>query len=96
MIRPSSIRFRRTSQENVTAILAEHPQLPEVVAEMLAARGYTQKDDIEAFFNPTPELLHDPCLLKDMTKACEILRSSLASGHRVLIQGDYDLSLIHI
>ena len=57
---------------------------------MLVARGFTEGSDIEAFFNSSLDFLHDPYLFKDMHKACELIRETLSSGHRVLIQGDYD------
>ena len=90
MITPESIRFRETARDKVAAVQDYDPTLSPVVAEMLVARGYTEAEDIEAFFHPSPRSLHDPFLLKDMDKACFILREALSAGERILVQGDYD------
>ena len=90
LISPEAIRFRRACPEALESLLARDDTLTPLVAEMLIARGLRSPDEVHRFFNPSPEALHDPFLLKDMDLAVEVLKRALSGGERILVQGDYD------
>jgi single-stranded-DNA-specific exonuclease len=63
----------------------------EVLARCLVNKGLNAPAEIEAFLHPRLPDLHDPFLMKDMEKACLILRQKISEGKRVRIIGDYDV-----
>jgi single-stranded-DNA-specific exonuclease len=63
----------------------------EVVARCLVNKGFVDTDEINAFIHPDLKKLHDPLLMKDMKKACELLRDKINTGKRIRIIGDYDV-----
>lgn len=65
--------------------------ISEVLARCLVNKGFEETEDILEFLNPDVKHLYDPLLLKDMEKACGILRDKTASGKRIRIIGDYDV-----
>ena len=71
--------------------LAEAARLPQVLAELLVARGITQASEAFAFLNPDPAHLHDPLLMLGMTAAVERLERAIANREPVLLYGDYDV-----
>ncbi len=62
-----------------------------VIANLLAQRGVSNYNEAKAFFRPKLSDLHDPFLMKDMSKAVERLEKAIAEDERVLIYGDYDV-----
>ncbi len=64
---------------------------PPIIAELLVRRGLTEKADIDIFFNPKAETLHDPFLFKDMEKAVNRIQAAIDGKEKVLIFGDYDV-----
>jgi single-stranded-DNA-specific exonuclease len=73
------------------AALAKAARLPQVLAELLAARGVTQPSEAFAFLNPEVAHLHDPLLMLGMNAAVERLERAIASREPVLLYGDYDV-----
>ncbi len=65
--------------------------ISEVLARCLVNRGLTEPEEIKDFLYPSLEGLHDPFTLKDMEKACDILRKKIRGGLRIRIIGDYDV-----
>lgn len=57
---------------------------------ILAHRGFHSREAVEKATNQTPQLFHDPFLLKDMSVAVERLHQAIAHGEKILIYGDYD------
>jgi len=47
-------------------------------------------EDIESFFNPDFEMLHDPFLMKDMQKVIERIIEAREKKEKIVIYGDYD------
>lgn len=68
----------------------EKNNISSFLGELLVKRNITTEQQLETFFNPSIEELHDPFLLFDMEKAVERLRSAIASGEKIVIYGDYD------
>jgi len=98
-IPPPSDHHRRPRQQ---WILAEpHPEaaealgsaarLPQVLAELLIARGITEPDQAYVFLNPEPAHLHDPFLMLGMKEAVARLEQAIALREPVLLYGDYDV-----
>ena len=73
------------------ASLAKAARLPEVLAELLVARGITQPSQAFAFLNPEISHLNDPFLMLGMTAAVERLERAIANREPVLLYGDYDV-----
>jgi single-stranded-DNA-specific exonuclease len=73
------------------APLAKAARLPQVLAELLIARGITDAAQAHAFLNPESALLHDPFLMLGMTVAVERLEAAITRNEPVLLYGDYDV-----
>jgi single-stranded-DNA-specific exonuclease len=73
------------------AALAKQARLPQVLAELLVARGIKEAGGAYAFLNPEIAHLHDPFLMKGMTTAVERLERAIAAREPVLLYGDYDV-----
>ena len=70
---------------------ASQTGLHPVLAKLLLQRGVSSAHDVDDFFNPSLDNLHDPFLMKDMSKAVERIISALQHNERILIYGDYDV-----
>lgn len=62
----------------------------EVTARCLVNRGIKTPEEINDFLHPKLNRLHDPFLMKDMDKACNILMDKIKNGKKIRIIGDYD------
>ncbi len=58
---------------------------------ILAGRGFTNTSDIENFFYPSLDQLHDPFLLLEMDTAVERMMKAVAAGEKVAVHGDFDV-----
>ncbi len=58
---------------------------------ILAGRGFTNTSDIENFFYPSLDQLHDPFLLLEMDRAVERMMKAIAAGEKVAVHGDFDV-----
>ena len=70
---------------------AQQARVPQVVAELLLARGLTQAAEAFAFLNPELAHLHDPLLMLGMSAAIERLERAIAAREAILLYGDYDV-----
>ncbi|MDO4619687.1 MAG: single-stranded-DNA-specific exonuclease RecJ [Lachnospiraceae bacterium] len=82
--------FKRPRTEEAQQI-AERFNLDPVVAGILAGRGFTTEQEVQDFLYGGRELLLDPFLLKDMDRACAVLKQAIAEKKRIRIIGDYDI-----
>ena len=71
--------------ELVRAGVSEH------LAALLARRGVETPSQVEGFFSPALDQLHDPFELAGVTAAVERLHRAREAGERVAIVGDYDV-----
>ena len=62
----------------------------EIMATVLARRGFTDPGDAREFLSSMGKL-HDPFLFPDMEPACARIRKAINSGERICIHGDYDV-----
>ncbi|WP_157015502.1 single-stranded-DNA-specific exonuclease RecJ [Mesorhizobium xinjiangense] len=78
-------------QENVALAMAQTHGVPDIVARVLAGRGVAI-DDAPRFLDPTiRDLLPDPALLTDMTRAATRIAEAIRRREKVAIFGDYDV-----
>jgi len=73
------------------AALAQAAHLPQVIAELLIARGISEPQQAYAFLHPDVTHLHDPFLMLGMTEAANRLEQAIARQEPVLLYGDYDV-----
>lgn len=79
------------ADERMTAALAQHLGLPEIVARILASRGIDSAE-ASAFLDPRlRDLLPDPCQLRDMRAGATRLAAAICSGETICVFGDYDV-----
>ena len=71
--------------------LAKAARLPQVLAELLLARGITTGHAAFAFLNPDVDQLHDPFLMRGMDAAADRLEQAIAGREPILLYGDYDV-----
>ncbi|MEM6487771.1 MAG: single-stranded-DNA-specific exonuclease RecJ [Pseudomonadota bacterium] len=77
--------------ERLGAAIVAETELPEVVAQVLAARG-VEPAEAAGYLAPTlRDLMPDPASLADMDAAAGRLARAAASRQRVAIFGDYDV-----
>ena len=69
----------------------EAKDAPPAIRQVLYHRGLFTKEAIDAFLNPGPKWMHDPCLLPDMDTALDRLQQAVAQGETVGILGDFDV-----
>ncbi len=73
--------------QNISKTFSLSPQ----VVKILIQRGYTTKEQIENFINPSLTNLHDPFLLKDMDRAVKRIKQAIDKKEKILVFGDYDV-----
>jgi single-stranded-DNA-specific exonuclease len=71
--------------------LAKAARLPQVLAELLVARGIVEPSAAFAFLNPDIAHLHNPLLMLGMNEAVDRLEQAIAAREPVLLYGDYDV-----
>lgn len=73
------------------AALTVKYNISEVLARLLTNRDILEEKDIDIFLEPELKYLHNPLLMKDLEKACEILKEKILQGKKIRIVGDYDV-----
>jgi single-stranded-DNA-specific exonuclease len=87
-----SKRWIIRDHDNIRAAqLASELGVSTIVASLLVARGYDNKQSAEAFLNPSLHQLHDPSLMLGMSAAVERLLYAIDNQQPILIYGDYDV-----
>jgi len=81
----------RTGDARMGLAIAQRLDLPEVVGQLLTARGVGLEAATD-FLEPTLRaLLPDPAVLRDMDQAAERLAEAVRRGETVAVFGDYDV-----
>ncbi|MFA6001211.1 MAG: DHH family phosphoesterase, partial [Thermoleophilia bacterium] len=62
----------------------------EIMATVLARRGYNEPETASRFLSPMGEL-YDPCLFPEMDRICAVIRAAIASDKKICVHGDYDV-----
>lgn len=81
------IKNRKADFENIMSRCG----VSEVLARCLVNKGLEEPEKINAFLSPDLKKLYEPLLMKNMKKACEILRDKIYEGKKIRIIGDYDV-----
>jgi single-stranded-DNA-specific exonuclease len=71
--------------------LAASINVNKVLSGILVQRGIDDFEKAKNFFRPQYAHMHDPYLMKGMTKAVERIDEALAKNQKILIYGDYDV-----
>ena len=87
--------YRPITQEQAetSRALAQELGISPVLGQLLVQRGITKAQDAKKFFRPQLPDLHDPFLMKDMDIAVERLNMAMGKKERILIYGDYDVTM---
>lgn len=70
--------------------LADHHQIPELIAGLLLLRGWTDEQQIKRLLQGQEEPMHDPRELKDMELILNRLADARAKDEHIAVYGDYD------
>ena len=73
------------------ADLARAARIPEVLAELLLARGIATSAEVWQFLTPSADHLHDPLRMRGMETAVERLERAIQLREPILLYGDYDV-----
>ncbi len=71
--------------------IANRFKISPIIALLMRNREIIGDEAIDMYLNGTLEHLHDGILMKDMSKAIDILREKIQSRKRIRIIGDYDI-----
>lgn len=82
-----SIPYDEEIARHLQEVLKIHP----VFCQLLAQRNVTSYDEAKRFFRPELSDLHDPFLMKDMSKATARILEAFEKNEKILIYGDYDV-----
>jgi single-stranded-DNA-specific exonuclease len=61
------------------------------IARLLLRKGFTCRDEVDAFLRPRLKLLSDPFLLPQMDAAVARIFDAIDKGERIVLFGDYDV-----
>jgi single-stranded-DNA-specific exonuclease len=82
----------RTSDATTAARqIAQQLGCPQIIAELLAARGILEPAAAHTFFNPTIDDLIDPLQMLGMDIAVKRIQQAVQNDEPILIYGDYDV-----
>lgn len=80
-----------TADEDTCRELQRSLGINPVLCRLLIQRGIKTFEEARAFFRPSPDMLHDPMLMKDMDKAVFRIRQAMDNNEKILVFGDYDV-----
>ncbi len=66
-------------------------RIPYWFSQLLVTRQLENYNQAKAYFVPELDALHDPFLMKDMSKAVERIERAIAQQEHILVYGDYDV-----
>lgn len=71
--------------------IAEKYNIDPVIARIIRNRDVIEESDIEAFIHADIADMHNPSLMKDMDKGCEIIKQKIVEGKSIRVIADYDV-----
>ncbi len=80
----------RVLPEAPSSFINEWPNYHPLIAQLLYNRGLRSQQDIQSFFNPDFDKMHDPFLFKDMLRVVARIKRALQKKEKIVIHGDYD------
>lgn len=69
----------------------EEFQTDKLITKLLLNRGFTNKEDVEKFLNPSIENINSPFLFEDMDKVVNRIIEAKKNKEKIFIYGDYDV-----
>jgi len=78
-------------KEAIVRELSEKLEIPRLAAVALVNRGYYDEKSVTDYVRNGEILLHDPFLLTDMDKACDIVIGAIKNKDKICVYGDYDV-----
>ncbi len=82
---------KQADSEQVRILSLELNNLDLTLTNILLQRGVDTFEKAKIFFRPSLDEIHDPFLMKDMSKAVERLQQAIENNEKILIYGDYDV-----
>ncbi|MBQ5431312.1 MAG: single-stranded-DNA-specific exonuclease RecJ [Lachnospiraceae bacterium] len=79
----------QAKRADFTALAAKY-NVDQVTARLMVNRGVTE-EEMEGYLHPDLSQLHDPMLLLDLDRACDILEGKIREGKKIRVIGDYDV-----
>ena len=74
-----------------TAYLQNKLKVSSTICKILTQRNFEDYESSEKYFVPLLTQLHNPFLMRDMTKAVERINSAISFNEKILVFGDYDV-----
>ena len=71
--------------------IGENYGVDPVIARIVRNREVTGREELDAYFHPSIECLHDPSLLKGAEEAATLLQQKIREQKKIRIIGDYDI-----
>lgn len=71
-------------------VFPKEPTEEDIVGFLLKNRGIIEEDEHQEFLSDSPQLTHDPFLLKHMDEAVNRILSAIENNEKICIYGDYD------
>lgn len=93
MSEPLKMKWVLPGEEAVKpeSLLTLGGEIPELVARILKARGFSTEDEIRYFLNPTLEKLTHPQEIGGLTKAAERIIDAFENGQKIAVYADFDV-----
>ncbi len=63
----------------------------ETICKLLAQRKINSLEKAKRFFRPNKQNIHNPMIMKNMSKAVERIKKAIDKKEKILIYGDYDV-----
>ncbi len=83
--------YKKSPEPSEVQSLANQLNIEATLAAILIQRGIGNFEEARTFFRPSLDSLHDAFLMKDMSKAVEVVEGAIVAGDKILIYGDYDV-----
>ena len=74
-----------------TLELARRLDVPPLVAQLVAQRGYAEAEAARGFLRPSMKALHDPARLPGAVRAAQRMAAAVRDDQPIVIYGDYDV-----
>jgi single-stranded-DNA-specific exonuclease len=83
--------YKKADEKKIIELKLLYPELPKPILEVLINRGFTNKKEIDEFFEAPLSGMLDPFLLKDIHKAVKRVIHAIKNREKICIYGDYDV-----
>ena len=82
---------KEVPDRNAVEKLAQELNINPILSNLLLQRGIKNFEEAKKFFRPELSHLHDPFLMRDMTKAIDRIEEAFINKEKILVYGDYDV-----